>query len=862
MAWFHRVWNALRPGRVEGDIDRELSFHVAERADALRAAGVGDDEAIRLARRQLGNVIVQRERTRDVDVAAWLDALLRHVRLAVRTLTRTPGFSATVVVMLALGIGANSAVFSAVDAVLLRPLPFPEGDRLVQLTELRKAAGDAKIAPVRLEEWSRLNTTFDAIAGYVSSDVVDTTSDLPERIRQAIVTPRFFDVLGIGPERGRSFTTAEHRFGTPVVILISDRIWRARGADPSALGQVIRSPIGNATIVGIMPPFLFPDRDVDVWTPMPVNAPYAQSRSGGWFTGIGRLKRGVTLEQARQDLRAVQTRLGEQYPDTDRDVAVRIEPLKETVVAGARGSLWLVFGAVSVLLLIACTNIAALMLSRGAGRTHEITLRYALGASRTSVAAQMLTEAGVLALAGAALGLLVATGASRAFQVLAPELPRLNEVAFDQRSFLFTAGSAVFVALVCGLIPAIRSVRSDGTVPRSSHTRVVRPRHALQWLLVGVQVALSVALLAGAGLLLRSVDALSRVDAGFDAARVLTFHVTGRFGEEGGNWNRIVQRINGTLDQLVALPGIEAAATTTMPPGVPGQEPQVFVVAEGRADTEPPLIAENRVVSPSYFETMRIPLLGGRLCGRPEDSRGTTEVMVNRRFADAYFPGKAVIGLHLGGTSPNRIVGIVGDARERGIDREPVPTVYACFSAPNPVPWFLVRTSGDPLVMVRAIRQKLKELEPLRPVYDVASLEDRIEESYAQNRLRSVLLTLTALAALGLVSAGVYGTLSYAASLRRREVALHLALGASRGEVVRRLVRMTVRIVCTGCAFGVALSLMFGRTLSTMLYGVSPYDPVTLSSVVALVIAIAAVAALIPAARVAFVQPMRVLREE
>jgi putative ABC transport system permease protein len=236
--------------------------------------------------------------------------------------------------------------------------------------------------------------------------------------------------------------------------------------------------------------------------------------------------------------------------------------------------------------------------------------------------------------------------------------------------------------------------------------------------------------------------------------------------------------------------------------------------------------------------------------------------MVNRRFADRYFPETSVIGLHLGATSPNRVVGIVGDARERGIDRAPVPTVYSCFSAPNPVPWFLVRTSGDPLTMVRAIRQTMKELEPLRPVYDIAPLADRIDQSYAQNRLRTLLLTLVALTALGLASAGVYGTLSYAASLRRREVALHLALGASRREVVRRLVKMTVRIVCAGCAIGVTLSLILTQSLSTMLYGVSPYDPATLASVVALVIAVAAIAALIPAARVAFVQPMRVLREE
>ncbi|HET9384426.1 MAG TPA: ABC transporter permease [Gemmatimonadales bacterium] len=860
MAWLRRVWNALRPGRVERDIDRELSFHIAERADALRAEGVGDDEAIRLARRQLGNVIVQRERTRDVDVAAWMDALLRHVRYAVRTLWRSPGFSTTVVLMLALGIGANSAAFSAIDAILLRPLPFPDGDRLVQLTELRKA-GDSRIAPVRLEEWNRLNITFEAIAGYSTGDVVDTTSDLPERVRQAIVTPRFFDVLGVGPERGRGFTAAEHRFGTPVVILISDRIWRNRGGDPAALGQTIRSPLGNATIVGIMPPFLFPERDVDVWTPMPVNAPYAQSRSGGWFTGIGRLKPGVTLEQARADMRAVQARLAEQYPGTDRDIDVHIEPLKETMVAGARRSLWLAFGAVSILLLVACTNIAALLLSRGAQRRHEIGLRYALGASRASVAAQLMAEAGVLALAGAALGLIVARGASGALHVLAPDLPRLDEIAFDGRSFQYTTGSAVLVALLCGLIPAIRSMHGHGTLSRSSHAQVL-PRHSLQWLLVGVQVALSVMLLAGAGLLLRSGDALSRVDTGFDATRVLTFHVTGSFGEAGGDWNRIVQRINRTLDRLAALPGIESAATTTTPPGVPGQDQQEFVLTEGRADTEPPLAAESRIVSPSYFETMRIPLLGGELCGRPEDSRGTTEVMVNRRFVDRYFPERSVIGLHLGATSPNRIAGIVGDAREQGIDREPVPTVYSCFSASNPVPWFLVRTGGDPLSMVRAIRQAINELEPLRPVYDVAPLADRIDQAYAQARLRTVLLTLVALTALGLVSAGVYGTLSYAASLRRREVALHLALGASRHEVVQRLVRTTLRSVGAGCVCGLLLALIFTRSLSTMLYGVSPSDPATLAGVIALVTVVAVIGALVPAARAAFAQPMRALREE
>ena len=861
MTWMRRLWNAVRPGSVERDIDRELAFHVAERADELRAEGVSADEAIRHARRQLGNFVVQRERAREVNVSAWLDALLRNLRLAVRTLIRSPAFSVSVIVTLALGIGANAAVFSAIDAILLRPLPFHDADRLVQLSEIRTASAFTSIVPVRLADWNRLNTTFEVIGGYFTDDVVDTTSDLPERIRRAVVTPGFFDVLRVAPERGRRFTEEEHQFGAAPAVLLSERLWHARGADPAAPGTAIRSAGMTVTIVGVLPMFPFADPNVDVWSPMPVNAPFAQSRAGGgWFTGIGRLKPGVTLDQAREDLKSVQARLATQFPDTDRDVSVGIEPLKETVVGGARRSLWLVFGAVSVLLLIACTNIAALLLSRAAQREQEVSVRFALGASRTAVCGQLLAEAGVLALAGAALGVPVALVAARAIHALAPDLPRLDEVTIGARSLLYTTAAAGAVALLCGLIPAVRGARRGGSLSRSG-AQVV-PRHSLQWLLVGVQVALSVTLAAGAALLLRTSDALSRVEPGFDASRVLTLHVTGRFGEDGGDYGRVVQRINGTLDALVALPGVHAAATTTQLPGVPGGQPQEFHLVEGRSASEPRLIAESRVVSPSYFAAMGIPVLSGDLCSRPGDARGVTEVMVNRSFADRYFPRRSVVGLHLAADTPDRITGVVGDARELGSDHAPVPTVYPCFSAPNPAPWFLVRTDGDPLATIGAIRGRLKQLEPLRPVYDIASLERRIADAYAQSYMRTVLLTLFAVTALALVSAGVYGTLSYAVSLRRREVALHLALGALRRTVVQRLLGTTLRVVGVGCAVGLFLALMFTQSLSAMLYGVSPSDPATLTSVIAIVVVVAATAALIPATRAAFVQPMSVLRED
>ena len=382
MSWLRRLINTVRPARLQRDIDRELAFHINERADDLRAGGLSDEEARRRARIQFGSPLAQRERTRDADIAGILDASLRNVRLAVRGMRRTPGFTLAVVLTLALGIGANSAVFSAIDAVLLRPLPFPNGDRLVQLTQTREGAGDTRIAPVRLQDWNRLNTTFDGIAGYFTSDVVDTRAALPERVLNTRVTPGFFDVLGVPPALGRNFTEVEHQYGDkgPEAVVVSDRRWRSLSADQQRLDRPLR--VGDASIatVGVMPTtFQFPTRDVNSWSADEVDAPWAQLRTQTWYTGVGRLKPGVTIEQARADLERVQAGLAAQYPDTDRQVGVRLEPLKDTMVGDSRLSLWVLFGAVSVLLLIACTNIAALLLSRGQARTGDRRTVFARG---------------------------------------------------------------------------------------------------------------------------------------------------------------------------------------------------------------------------------------------------------------------------------------------------------------------------------------------------------------------------------------------------------------------------------------------------------------------------------------------------
>ncbi len=878
MPWLRRLLNTFRPATLERDIAREIAFHIREREEELRAGGLSADEARRRARLQFGSPVVRREETRDVDTASLLDALLRNVRLALRGMRRTPGFSAAVVLTLALGIGANSAVFSAIDAVLLRPLPFPDGDRLVELTQVHERSGQSRIAPVRLQDWTRLNTTFDGIAGYMLGEVVDTSSELPERIRNAAVTTGFFDVLGVRPAMGRSFSREEHHFGYkgPEPVILSDRYWRNLGPDRQTLDRPVL--VGSSTIaaIGVMPASFEFLKGVDVWIADDEGAAWTLSRTQTWFTGIGRLKPGITLEQARTDLERVQAQLGAQYPDTDRDLRVRFVPLKETVVGGTRTSLWVLYGAVSVLLLIACTNIAALLLSRAARREHEIAVRYSLGGSRTAVAMQLLTEAAVLSFAGALLGVAVAISASRALRLLAPELPRVGEIAIDARILVYTMLSTLFVTLVCGLAPAIQSMRRARHVPGLTRT-VTSTRHSLQWLLVGVQIALSVTLLAGAGLLVRSIDALSRVSLGFDPTHILTLRVSGQYGVETTDSH--IQRINRILDSLESLPGVEGSAIASHLPGVRDYEQRGFVLLEGRADTAPPLMAETRIVSPGYFAALRIPVLAGELCRRPVNSNwpkaAAADVLVNRAFANRYFQGTEVVGLHLtggldrlvqnrhiAGARPSRIVGVVGDAREAGVDRQPAPTVYTCFSYPNPAPWHVIRTAGDPAAAAMAIRRRISELEPARSVYDIAPLEQRMDDAYAQNRLRTWLLSLFAITALALVCAGVYGTLAYAVSLRRREVALRLALGALRTTVVTELMGTSIRVVAVASVVGLGLALLFTRSLSTMLYGVTPSDPVTLTGVVALVVTVACIAATVPAVRAAFVQPMRALREE
>jgi putative ABC transport system permease protein len=862
-------WKSFLPKHAsDSQMNSELRFHIEELTEANIAAGLTPEEARRRAMLEFGGPEQVKEDVRDVYRVRLLDATVANLKSAFRFIRKSPTFSATVVLTLALGIGANSAVFSAIDAILLKPLPFPDAGQLM-LVEQHNSKSPAVltgVAPVRLDDWNRFNSTFQGLTGYYTDNISESTGPLPEKVTEALVYSRFFQVWGVLPALGHEFSPEEETIHGPSAVLISDRFWRRRfNADPAVIGKNLRLDGHLYPIVGVMPSsFLFPDRDTDLWTPIPSGLSFGEARENNWFIVIGRLKPGVPVAQARADLATIQSQLGRQFPKTDADLSVTVDALKETTVAGSRRSLWLLFGSVSLLLLIACTNIVALLLSRSAQRQHEIAVRFSLGAPRGALISQLLTETFLLALLGSALGLFLAAGASGIFRSLAAQLPRVEEIHLDARIILYSLACSVVVTLLCGLVPAFRGTRRSLSVSLAQTSRSqVSGRNPLQWLLVGIQVALAVTLLAGAGLLLRSFQELGHVTRGFDSSHILTFQLSMNWGETG-DMKKLRQFTDRVLETLRATPGVESAAISVGVPGVPFQYQTELKLLEGRAESEPKLIAENRFVSAGYFATMRIPLLTGEVC---RETDGPPTVVVNRAFADTYFHGESVLGHHvqpvgLGYSGPAQIVGIAGDARESGLGHAPTPTAYWCAPIAQPGTYFLVRTHNAPMTMAETIRRQLRDIEPMRSAYDFAPLEQHFSDGLAENRLSTILLTFFAATALSLACVGLYGTLSYSVNVRQREVGLRLALGALRGQIVKQFLWQGLAVSILGCVAGFALAAASSRVLAGLLYGVSPNDLPTLSSVILLVLVVAAVSSLIPAFRASRVDPMQVLRDE
>lgn len=860
-----RWWKKPKPP----ELDNEVRFHIEALTEEKIAQGMTREQARREAMLEFGGTEQIKEELRDVHRLPVIDAFVTRTRYAWRVLRGSPSFSLTVIATLALGIGANTAVFSAIDAVLLRPLPYPNPDRLVVLHEYRAKQGSPEtfLAPTRLEDWSRFNSSFQAISGYFTEDTVDAAGPLPVKIKRAFVAPRFLQVLGISPQVGHDFTSQDEHFASGAGnVLISDRFWQDHfHADPNAIGQRLMRDRNSPTVIGVMPAgFAFPG-EVDQWAMAAPDAPFAQDRRSTWFTGIGRMKRGVTEAQARADLDLVQHRLGAQFPATDSNVTAEVQALKETTVGTARASLWLLFGAVSVLLLMACINVASLLLARGMERSHEFSLRFSLGASRRTIFGQLLTETLLLAVAGAGAGLAIAATSAKVLAAMAKSIPRIGEVGLDWRLFLYTAVSALVVTLLSGLFPAFRASGTAlaGSISRGGRSQVSSVRPA-QSLLVCVQIALAVCLLSGAGLLLRSFQALSDVSPGFDASHVLAFRLTGGYGETA-DLPGLRNKINRTLEDLRALPGVEAASASLTLPGVPFEYPVEVTSADSSLDPARKVTAESRYVSQGYFASMRIPLLSGAACDQHSD---TTGAVVNRSFVSTYFADRPVLGHHLVGTPnpfglpPSIIIGVAADAREAGLDHEPVPTIYWCGPPVDPGRYYMARTAGAPSAIASAVRERIHTIEPSRAVYDLAPLNEHLSESFSEVRLRTVLLALFAATALALACVGLYGTMTYLVTTRRREIGLRMALGAGRDAVGMRFAGRGLAVTSIGVVVGLVLAAWTARFISGMLFGVHANDATALAGAVGMMFVVALLASAIPAFRATRVDPMQILREE
>jgi len=784
---------------------------------------------------------------------------------ALRTLIRRPGFSLAVVGLLTLGIAVNTGLFSVVDTVLLKPLPYPEPSQLVNLMEASpaKAQKESLVAPQRLEDWNRLSRTFSAIAGSYTENVTDTSGSEPQRLNGRRVSPRYFQVFGTRPVIGRTFTPDEERFGGPQAAVISYGLWERRyGRDPHVTSRRLIIGGQGFSVVGVMPPN-FVTANLDVWIPAQHPAYLMQQRNARFYTGLGRIKRGFSQEQARADLIAVQHALGEQFPQTDKDWSVAVSDLRNQVVGSSQRPLLLLLGSVALLLAITVTNVAGLVLAQLHQRQRELAIRASIGAARSQVVLAVMREMTLLAFAGAIAGWAAASASVRLLAREFASLPRINELTLDWRPLLFAIAASFLGAAGFGLLPALRATRADLAGFLRVGRGIAGHHQRLQRTLVAGQIALTMALLAGAGLLVRSFYNLSQVDLGFHPNNVVLFHV-------GAAWDENRALIGRMQEQLVAelqrLPGVESAGVTNFVPAS-GATLRYQVSLEGiaRGDDQGQMPTGERSVSPGYLKALHTPLIAGQWC--PEirlDFKAAPKMMVNRRFVDVYAHSENVVGRHatFDGVSME-IVGVIGDMREDSVGAPTYPYTYYCVMGGNwPDPEYVVRASADPRGVLSSIRALVHSVAPNRAVFGVRTLEDAIADDLDRPRSNARLLALFALSALVLAAVGLYGLVAQMVTAERREIGIRMAIGAEPWRIVRSIVTGASALIATGMVAGFAIALAIRPVLGSLLFGVSSLDGVTFAAPALLLALVCASAGFVPARTAARIDPIETLRAE
>jgi putative ABC transport system permease protein len=796
----------------------------------------------------------------------------QDLRYAVRQFRKSPAFAAVVILTLALGIGANTAIFSVIEAVVLRPLPFADPDRLVWLNGKMPQTDDAGVSPADFLDYRDANRSFEQMAGIsqvVMAGPSNLSGDKPEQVTTNLVSAGFFQTLAVPLLLGRDFQKSDEQVNTSQVAILGNGIWkRDFGADRNIVGHNIRLDGRSLTVVGVLSNDIPVIGQAQIWLPTPRLHFLMQLRGGHFLKVIGRLNRGVTLPQAQADLDAIAHQLAEKYPDTDQGWSLRQRSLREVLIGPVRPVLLVIWAAAGLLLLIACTNLANLFLTRSVGRQREFAVRTALGATRIRITRQALVETMILVLAGGALGVIAASWGVSLLRVFGPpDLPRLQEIRVNPQAVAFAFGISLLTGAVFGVIPALRIPKSGFSGLKESPRTSARPAHRrIRNTLVVGEIAVSLMLLVGAGLLLRSFWLLIHVNPGFQTQHVLTAQLSlnGPAYDDPAHRVRFWQQLE---ERITNLPGIEAVGATSELPLTGQHSDGPFKIpghSYGPSEFDD---AYYRQVTPGYLAAMRIPLLGGRWLDQRDTAKSPGTLLVNQAFAKRFFPRQDVLGKHLellGDSQPDReIVGIVGNISHRALSDPQQPEMYVPYAqyAP-PTMNVVVRAAANPAPLETAIYGAVRALDKDEALSLFRSLDDIVESSVAQPRFSSLLLALFAGLALALAAVGLYGLVAYSVTQRTNEIGVRMALGAKQSDVLRMIVLEGMKLAISGLAIGIASSLAFGRFLASMLYAVKPADPLTFVLVSMGLVGVALVSNYIPARRAANVDPMVALHYE
>jgi putative ABC transport system permease protein len=806
-----------------------------------------------------------------------MDTLLPDLRYAVRLLIKKPAFTVIVVAALALGIGANTAIFSVVNSILLRPLPYRDPSRLVMIWMNNKRMNvdeDIHSYP-NYVDYRDQNQVFESMAAYsgVSLNLVGAAE--PERVIGAAATASLFEVLGVEPQMGRVFTAEEEQIGRDKVVVLSYGLWRRRfGKDPNILGQNIQVSDVSRTVIGVMPPsFKYPHKDAEIWVPLAVDENRRAARGSFAYYAIGRLKPGVSIDQARAEMGSLASNFERQYPAILEGLGVNLVPLHQQVTSRVRPALLVLLGTVAIVLLIACANVANLLLARAAGREREIAIRTALGASRVRLIRQLLTESSLMALAGGTAGLLIAKWGLSVLIALSPEdIPRLDQIGIDGRVLGFTLLVSLVTGLLFGLVPALQASKPDLNESlkesgRSATAGVERRR--VRSALVVLEVALSLVLLIGAGLMIKSFSRLQKVDLGFNPDRLVSMNIQlSRTKYEGPKAAAFFRQL---IDRVGAMPGVESAGAISA----------IFIDALPNStnftvEGKPPFPTAEQIetpvdlVTPTYFRTMGIALLKGREFTEQDGLETQPVAMINDTFARRFWPGEDPIGRRFkfgdsGSDTPwMTIVGVVGDMRRTGLDVDVRCETFLPYTQRRFVGFLslVVRAKSDPGTIATAVRDLVWSLDPNQPVSHIRTMDQLLEGMMAQRRLNMVLFALFGGVALVLAAVGVYGVISYSVTQRTHEIGIRMALGADRADVLRLIVLNGMMLVIVGVAIGLLAAAALTRLMTALLFGVSATDPITFVAVSGILLGVALAACFVPALKAIRVDPMIALRYE